>query len=366
MSILATVAGTGLVSTIKDVVGDAASLVKDYKRANAYMEGGSIADLAKMTQVEPTVIVSPDCINLDYMPQVQQSILSLFCAYYLQAVDILSSVEGAQPLKVLDSLNPNRDSTGFVLTMKNESNLKYSLPLPGQKLHMEALPVGDSKLSLHDAVNLSVGRLIEVTVAVKTDEGDERRSFKVQVRLMVSSIPESSIATILTGGTEDRGVMERFHAWRSGKLKFIRDIILCQDLIDAKYKMAVNDTSGRAAELLSRVTQNKRYGVLTQNPSMATASNVFVISEELASQLEYKLGGKLTDYRVRQKMFKESYAMIVVVINRETSRMKFYVRGQTDYATLSRKEIESMSKGGKGPDIMELFRSLQTASFSNF
>ena len=34
-------------------------------------------------------------------------------------------------------------------------------------------------------------------------------------------------------------------------------------------------------------------------------------------------------------------------------------------ATLSRKEIESGGKG-KGPDVMELFRTLQTASFSNF
>lgn len=373
---------TGVFAMLNDLTNGIAKAAQDSVRTNALISGGSLTDIAKIAQVEPTVIVSPDCLNLDYMPQVQQTLLSLFCAYYLQAVDILAAVKDVQTLRILDKLNPNRDATGLLLM--NENHLQYSLPLPGQKLTMEASKESNN---IQDAVNLCVGRMLEVSFAnesnspakdkngqyltdrdgnVVLEKKTNNRTMKVSVRLMVSSIPESSITSILTNGTEDRGIRERFHAWRSGKLKFIRDIVLAQDLIDAKYKMAVTDKSGKGAEMLQRVAQNKRFGVLTNNPSLGTASNIFVISEEIASQLEYKLGGKLTDYRARQKLFETSYAMILVVINRETSRMKFFVRGQTDYTNVSKKEIENMSKGGKGPDVMELFRSLQTASFSNF
>ncbi len=358
------------IDNAKTAIDVVARTINKIKSFTGHATTNSIADLAKLTRVEPLVVVSPDCINLDYMPQVSQSLLSLFCAYYLQGIDILCAVQNVEAIKILDKLNPNRDSTGFLM-MHQESNLKYSLPLPGHKLHMEAVYDGgsdthDARLSMHDVVNLSVGRLLDVRLSTRNENGVEAEtSLKLQVRLLVSSIPESSIQAILSNGTLDSSMSERYHAWRSGKLEFIRDLILCQDMIDEKMRMAVKDTSGVGAEIHRRVAENRRFGVLTNNPSMATASNIFVMSEEVASGIEYKAGGKLTDYKTRQKVFENSYAMIMVVINRETGRMKFFVRNQPDYSNLSRKEIESAGKG-KGPDVMEIFRSLQSASFSNF
>ena len=352
-------------SDAKTAIDVVARVVNQIKSVTNHATTTSVADVAKLTRVEPLVIVSPDCMNLDYMPSINQSLLSLFCAYYLQAVDILSNVHSVEIVKFLDKLNPNRDSTGFLLsdtiTQRNES-YTHSLPIPGVQMRMEAL----KPENLHEAVNLSVGRLLDVCISTKNENNLEAKAnLKIAVRLMVSSIPEASILSILANGTMDSTASERFHAWRSGKLEFIRDLILCQDIIDEKMKMAISDTSGTGAEIHRRVANNRRFGILSNNPSLATASNIFVVSEEVASQIEYKAGGKLTNYGTRQKVFETSYAMIIVVVNRETGRCKFFVRNQPDYSTLSRKEIESAGKG-KGPDVMELFRTLQTASFSNF
>lgn len=354
-----------IISELKTAIDCVARLVNLTKTVTNHATPASIADIAKLTRVEPLVIVSPDCMNLDYMPSVNQSLLSLFCAYYLQAVNILSSVQNVEVVKFLDKLNPNRDSTGFLLSdslRKENRQLQYSLPVPGVKMRMEAVKVE----SLNEAVNMSVGRMLEVTLST-SNENDvvTKTTLNIAIRLMVSSIPESSILSILSNGTMNSTAMERFHAYRSGQLEIIRDLILCQDMIDEKMKMAVNDTSGMGAEIHRRVANNRRFGILSNNPSLATASNIFVMSEELASQIEYKAGGKMSNYASRQKIFEASYAMIIVVINRETGRCKFFVRNQPDYATLGRKEIEMGGKG-KGPDVMEIFRTLQTASFSNF
>ena len=350
----------------KTAIDVVARTINKLKTFTGHVTTSSITDLTKLTQVEPMVIVSPDCINLDYMPQVSNTLLSLFCAHYMMAMDILMRVRSIEVVKILDKLNPNRDSTGFLL-MHQENSMRYSLPLPGEKLRMEAsVTTGDSKLSLHENINLSVGRLLDVSMVADDNDGVEREyCLKVQVRLMVNAIPEQSLVAILSNGTMDSTFMERYHAFRSGRLEFIRDLVLCQDLIDEKMRTAVNDTSGVGAEIHRRVANNRRFGVLTNNPSLGTASNIVVMSEEVAAQVEYKAGGKLIDFRTRQKVFETCYAMIICVINRETGRMKFFVRNQPDYATVGRKEIEGIGKG-KGPDVMELFRSLQTASFSNF
>ncbi len=386
-------------------LGKLFGVAKDIASFNTWDQKNSLADLGKLTSVEPLVIVSPDCMNLEYMPQINQSLLSIFTAYYLQAVDVLSAVKDASTVRVLEQLNPNRSGFGTMMSFESyKSSFDYNL-LPssnltlhfektkplfdkngnrttvydenGEKVKIEEGPksftsgshsqTGDSKSSLQEAVNLSVGRLMDVTIESNKPNGDSvKATLKMNFRLIANQAPESVITGILSNGTLDRNFMERFHAWRSGRLGFIRDLILCQDIIDEKYKTAVQDKSGVGTELFQRIAANKTFSFLTQNPSLANSSNMFVISEEVARQVEAKAGGKMTDFRVRQKIFEQSYAMIIVVVNRETSRMKFFVRNQPDYSNMSRKEIEGYSKGGKGPDVMEIFRSLQTASFSNF
>lgn len=366
----------GSVKTAVDVV---ARLVNHVTSLTGHVETRSYADLAKLTSVEPLVIVSPDCMNLEFMPAINQSVLSLFAGYYLQAIDALCAIQDVEVVKILDKLNPNRDSTGFLVMdrLRNESanntqiptaeltsrleNYRYSLPQPGQKIRLEAI----KQEGLSENVNMAVGRMLDVAINTRAKDGTEiKQNLRVSMRLKIASIPDNAIVAILTNGTVDRGVLERFHAWRSGSLAFINDILFCNDIIREKYKMAVQDPTGTGAEILQRVSKNRRFGVLTNNPSMAQASNVFVMSEEVAAQVAYRAGGALTNSTARKKIFDSCYAFIIVTVDRATGRCKFFVRDQDDYATLSRKEIENSSK--KGPDVMEIFKAIQTSSFSNF
>ena len=356
-------------SSVKTTVDAVARLVNNVMAFTGHVSPKSYTDLAKLTSVEPLTIVSPDCFHLEYMPAISQAACALFSGYYLQAIDVLASVHDVEVVKILDKLNPNRDSTGF-LVMDNVGNggnairtesLRYSLPQPGMKPRMEA-----GQNNLQEAVNMAVGRMLDVTINLKNADGnDVKTSLKVAVRLKIASVPETAIISLLSNGTVDRGVEERFHAWRSGAISFIRDIILAEDIIREKMKMAVEDPTGTGAEVLRRVSKNRAFGVLTNNPSLATASNIVIMSEEVAAQVGYRAGGKLTDANTREKVFNNSYALIMIVVDKGTGRCKFFIRGQSDYATLSKKEIEFASKG-KGADPMEIFRALQTSSFSNF
>jgi hypothetical protein len=121
----------------------------------------------------------------------------------------------------------------------------------------------------------------------------------------------------------------------------------------------IGDETGTMLEIMRRVNNSKKYGLLTKNPSLVSASNLFVVTEEIARELEGKLGGRLTNFKTREQAFENTYAMVIVVIDREWQRVTFYTRGIQSYTDLSYKELKSVGKD-KGPDIMDILKSLNT------
>lgn len=344
----------------------------------------SLPEITKLTRVEPLTILSKDCMNLDYIQDVNSSALNIFCAYYLQAVAMLTKVNDVNVVRTLDSLNPDRDSTGFLLHEKaTRDNAKFQLErnafesISNMSLesYKHSLPTAqvpaleaDDKNDLQSVSNLSVGKLLDVEIAYNksgTDNEMQKVKLPVSVRLMVSVIPNSTITHLLTYKTEDNSVVERWHAWRGGRIDFIKDLIFCQDLIDEYKKAHINDDSGTMQEIMRRVNNSKKFGLLTKNPSLVSASNIFIMSEEVAREVEQKLGGKLSNAKVREKAFDNTYAMMLVVVDREWDRVTFYTRGISASTDLSVKEIKAANKS-KGPDIADMLRAMQSGSAPMF
>lgn len=333
-------------------------------KANATM---SLSDISKLTKVEPLTIVSKDLVSMEEMQDIQQAVLSIFTAHYLQAVNIIGSINNVEVIKALDRLNPNRDHTGFILSQTLESvnslsqeSYKYSLPRDGVSLVSEASD-GGKDYDLNENVNLSVGRLIEVKFA--HDEGVCR--IPVNIRLIVSTIPNRAISGILAKSKEDNSLVERYHAWRSGRISFIRDLVFAQDLIDEHKRATISDETRTVEAIMRRVANNRKFGLLTMNPSLATASNIFVISEEAAKEVEVALGGKLSNPSIRNKAFENTYAMIIAVVDRNWNRVTFYTRNNSEATDLSFKEIKNKS-GNKGPDLLDMMKSLNMGMSASF
>lgn len=357
-----------IITTLQTVAGYVNSIIGV---AN-YSQTKSLTEVTKLTRVEPLTIISKDCLNLEYMADINQTVLNLFAGYYLQAISLLTTINSVKVIRVLDSLNPDRDSTGFLLGDKDDSsflakesianlsleNYKYDLPTSRSL----ALEVSDSTLkSLNEVSALSVGKMLNVEIMTGGENSESKKqsvTVPVNVRLMVSVLPNLTINKLLTLKTEDNSITERYHLWRAGRIGFIKDLIFCQDLIDEYKKATVGDESGTLQEILRRVNNSKKFGLLSRNPSLVSASNIFIITEDVARDIESKLGGKLSNPHIRQKAFDNTYAMLLVVVDREWERVTFYSRGIAASTDLSVKEIKAASKG-KGPDIGDILKSLQ-------
>jgi hypothetical protein len=212
----------------------------------------------------------------------------------------------------------------------------------------------DTIKSLGEAVNLSVGKLIEVNVS----EGDHSATFPISVRLIATIVGSNILAHILGDGSRDTSAKERYHSWRAGQLEFWRDLVLCQDLIDEHKKTLALDTTGTYDAILKRRSGNMAAATLTGAPSVATASNLLVLSKQTARELELSIRGKLSDYHTREKVLKSTYIMLMVVIDAEWEQVTIYHRGISLPTQLSIKEMKTANKG-TGPDVGEILKAYQ-------
>lgn len=356
---------TGLNAVAK--IFESSYSARDLTNVFKYNATGSLTNLSKLTRVEPLTIISKDCLNLEYLPDINSTLLNMFVAYYLQSINVLTKVKDVEVVRILDRLNPDRDEQIALESISNHQSMvlsNYQHALPTRSVQ-PALEAEDSTKSLvQDVSNLAVGKLVNVDIAYVLEEEGKSKETKtiklpINFRLFTSIIPNHSIVSILTHKNQDNSLVERFHAVLSGRISFIRDFIFCQDLIEEWRRAAIEDNTGTIDEIYRRASNAKYHGLFSKNPSLATASNIVVMSKDLASEVEAKLGGKLHSKAIREKAFDSTYAMILVVVDKEWERVMFYIRDQATPIDLSIKEIKSMSKG-KGPDIGDILRAFSS------
>lgn len=350
-------------------------------------KSGSLIEFTKPTRVEPIVLMDERITGLSFTPDVLQSVLSIFAGYYLQAVALSVNVGKIDIIGLLDRVNPNRSlddaavkgltNIGLAMTLDSYEGLTIGLPVPGQKIglehfgleaniyDMDAVDKNVSKSTdknLETAVamsNLSVGKLLNVEV----ESDGSKASFPVAVRLITTSASPRGIVVALSVGSKSTSVKDRWHAWRSGQIEFVKDLIMCQDLIDDHKKGLLNDASGMYKQSVKRKNTNTLAALLSGNISVATASNIVIISEQTKKELEVSISGRIKDFKTREKMFQQTYSMLLIVINPEWEAVTIYHRSIETPTELT---LSDLKQAKKGSDISDILKAYQLGNSPRF
>ena len=380
-----TLAAGSVLSTVMDTYAKAQAV-------GSHLKTSSLVSATSVARVEPIVIVDKDCLFLEYLPDILQSTQSIFVGYWLQALSLITNVGDVNVGRVLDKLNPNRkvDTNGFLETIVKagigkenytyaSESMKYKLPTiameakgdKGDKNSAIAkvdkgdkdsaiakVDKGDSAIAkvdnIADLTNLSIGKLINVTIKNNGQEAVIPISF----RLMVNTLPPASCVQLLSQGSVDLSFSERWFKWRVGRISFIKDLVFCQDLIREQKRTLMTDKDGVYSEIAKRAKNSKLASFFSKNPSLAEASNIVVISEETAMQLRVKHNLNLDNFKDRQKIFDKTYAMILVVIDRNYERVNMYHYGISTSTSVGIRDIKVANKGS-GPNIMEVLAAFK-------
>ena len=111
-------------------------------------------------------------------------------------------------------------------------------------------------------------------------------------------------------------------------------------------------------EILKRRQKNRAAAYRTGRQSVADASNIVIMSTASSAKFEAACGGRLKDFRVRQRVFEETYLMLMVVIDPEWEQATIYHRGIALPTTVSVKAMKQNNKKG-GVDVGEILKAYQ-------
>lgn len=341
----------------------------------------SLSEYVSEARVEPPVLVDRRASSLPYISDVMHMANSLYASYYLQAWSLSIDVGNVNVRQVLNSLNDRRKpladvgrlaqvaGAGAIASMASrtltEADFQYGLPSLeaddksraetfAEVMSDSAMSSRDGRNSITEAGNLAVGRVLEVNVR----SAGQETTVPVTVRLDVSLVDPEQLTHILTIGTDDKSAKARWHGWRSGRLEFIRDVILQQDLIDKHKNTLMKDTSGYYKEMIRKRKNNRLSAILSLNPTVAAAATIVVLTADTLRKVESEYGAKMDDVKTRQRLFQETYTTLMIVIDPEWEQVDIYHRGIDRPTELSVRDLKSATKGS-GPDVTEIMKAYQ-------
>lgn len=338
----------------------------------------SLADLARPARVEPLAIIDKPLLNQPYMEDIMKFSLTTFTGYYLQAVSMLMNVGRIDTLKVFDTLNPYRSQGSVKDAIFSQEAYKDGLPslesftqraehglIASLEANQEDQTEDRQSMSaevpgkLYEVESLAVGKLLSIELR----DGNTSQKLPVLVRLLPAAVPTQALTHIFTAGGRSSW-SDRWQLYRAGQIRLVRDLMLGLDLIDEHKKALANDTSGVYEQITDRRRNNAKKAALTGNVSMADASNIAIITSETAKQVSRGLYGKLDNMAVRQKIFDNTYLLLLIVVDERWEQITVYHRGLDMASTYTFKEIKSAEKN-KGPDITEIFKLFHQNMGSN-
>ena len=366
------------IATVNSALSTVARVI-DYFKTNVagHVTDNSLTQLTKLTRAEPMTLISQNCANLEYLTPLLNTLTSIYAGYFLQAISMMTTaVRNIEVVRVLDALNPNRDSTGYLLQGRHDAvknkvtdfliseSMKHTFPTRHVMAMEDANRHADTIKVVYELENLAVGKLINVDIDVPNTNPETAARYPnctvtipITIRLAPYVVNQETLGFIFTHRKDQQSFVERYHSWRAGRISLVKDMIFCQDLIDEYRRAALKDKSGALQEITRRVNANRGYGLLTKNPSLAISTNLYVIDSDDAEALEAKLGYRFNSKDGRDKIIQGTYAMIIAVVDREREIINFYFNGIAQPTVISVRSLKS-SSNKKGPDINDIMKVL--------
>jgi len=248
----------------------------------------TLADYTRSARLEPIAMVDRSLlssISEEQMIALEQTMVSVFSGYYLVAIGMTLKIGDVVPIQLLDQFSTNRSilqaaGNSVYWGFENLRDDLYSIPSSKQiselYLNKNALGFGneasgddgnhgvnggevkqsvDLDKTIHnitDESNLVVGKILNIPISY----GDKSTTIQTTVTLRPKAMDPGDISTILRHNSRDISFMARWHQMRSGEIKFFKDWLLNQDLMDEYRRSLHGDKSNALLDLRSSRTKN--------------------------------------------------------------------------------------------------------------
>jgi hypothetical protein len=340
----------------------------------------SLPEYTAPTRLTPVVLIDKKVADIDQnlTKALLQTLLSIYSAHYLMAVNMELNVGNVNVMRILDKFSGDRDilraagTSTFLGFESLNSELNYYTSLldnemartPGQVDRngdpQNFGPGGgqaginkDNIQTIYDESDLAVGKVLDVKVTT----GNNTISIPVTVSVIPKMIASQDLIDITTNNAIDKSASGRWHAWRSGEIRFVKDYLLCLDLMEADRKALMADRTGTLLSVRSRRTKGILAALISGRASPNAVSTMVVVSKDTAQQMEFALKGKFASAHTREQWFQSTVAMMLVVVDTVMERFTIYQRGIDQPGTYTLDDIKRNNKATNGSDIETIMKA---------
>lgn len=215
----------------------------------------------------------------------------------------------------------------------------------------------DMAKHLVEGGDLATGKAFDVTI----ERNGNKMPLTLNVSLAVVVADKASMKTILGVADYEYSFENRTMLASAGARSWIRDIALNRDLIDQMRKNRRADKTGFYKTVVTARNKNWLSGLISGNISVNNASSIIICTQETADEVEPILGGPISDFDVRQRLFKDTLTMLIFVVDKRWETVTIYHRGLNRATELDFRSI-GRSKGGNKMDVDEIIRAYQAGS----
>lgn len=352
------------------------------------VSSSSLTEYTAPTRLNPILLIDKRVLALEpkQLNALEQTMLSIYCGYYLLSVNLAMNVGNVKVMRILDQFSTDRSILGAAGNSSWLSSSKFggytteeiddtAISLPKYSLesastlfpksHFEKLKGGsksvDNDKTIHnitDESNLVVGKLLDV----KLVSGDHSTTVPVNVTLSPKSIEPEDILEIARYNSIDKSQHWRYHQWKAGEIRYIKDYLLSQDLIEADRKAILADKTGTLLNNRSKRTKGIIASLLSGYASPNVVSAMFFISKQTAEDLELIIKGSLKNTHVREQYFSSNSAMLLVVVDLRRETFTLYQRGIADYSEHTLEDIKGNASKPNGTSIQDILSAYKLGS----
>lgn len=381
---------------------------------NKPMGANSVIEFSKPARNDYITLIEDSLVTQPYAQDICQTALTLVSGYYLSAMTLLVDVPGVNVIRQLDRLSNDRDpayhaaQSAFAAAHHalGVESFEYGLPTGLDQLTpaLEAYdPYGpnkpdedlaggvgnttninfngkvskdthyheaekpkptrgfglgrDTQNTLKEVSNLAVGKLLEVNF----ERDGNKATVQVQMRLLTIDADQKSFVKILTAGGDQNSFKERWYRFKAGELRFVQDLIFCQDLIKEARKSRHDDKTGFYQHMMRQMANNEASGVISGKGSLSKSSAIMIITEETAKQIELEVGGRLSNFKLREQLMNACGTMLLFVIDRKWKMATIYHQSITTPSEMSVAEMKRANKSS-GADVEDILRAYTAGS----
>ena len=369
-----------------------------YSRIDNNQAATSLVEMSQLVRVEPNCLIDASLRSSEVMYDVQQNILSLFSGFYLQAVtiglsngDLKTKVEeklesfGTRAPKIKSLFESSigglqtaindysKLSTAYVNVKQgagfesykdyqNAINKSRYNPFTGEyrvykqnsqegiSQEAESELVGSLK-EIKDDSKLTVGKLIVIDIT--SDQQKASLKVPVAIRLMTGYLKSPDLVQLLSFGSKDITALDREIGYKTGRLSFWKDIVLCNDLYTQFRKNLMKDKTGYFKSTLDKQNASVKNHILTGGKYSAAISSVTVLSSTTAKALEENLTIKLGNFQQRNKLMQTTGMMILAIVDENYRMVEIYLHSVEKSIQASFSDLKKASnKDNSVADIM--------------